>query len=229
MNKTTKEAWMGKKNELSPEAMEKRKATNKKILKFGCLPILIILILIALIPKNDSDNENDYTVKATKLIEKLRNPKTEKELIADYDKAIALCEEMKNIKDTSNNFLIAQMELEALVTNKDNNIKNEVKKIRVKEQFSSWNGSHKNLEKYINEYVAAVTEKYGVNVSADKQEEFNKFSVDYFTNLLNDKNIEYVETEVNVQMQKSEEGWVITNPNDLVSATLGGAGNLIGL
>ena len=128
MNKTTKEAWIGKKNELSPEAMEKRKATNKKILKFGCLPILIILILIALIPKNDSDNENDYTVKATKLIEKLRNPKTEKELIADYDKAIALCEEMKNIKDTSNNFLIAQMELEALVTNKDNNIKNEVKK-----------------------------------------------------------------------------------------------------
>ena len=86
-----------------------------------------------------------------------------------------------------------------------------------------------NLGKYINEYVAAATEKYGVNVSADKQEEFNKFSVDYFTNLLNDKNIEYVETEVNVQMQKSEEGWVITNPNDLVSATLGGAGNLIGL
>ena len=86
-----------------------------------------------------------------------------------------------------------------------------------------------NLGKYINEYVAAVTEKYGVNVSADKKEEFNKFSVDYFTNLLNDKNIEYVETEVNVQMQKSEEGWVITNPNDLVSATLGGAGNLIGL
>ena len=86
-----------------------------------------------------------------------------------------------------------------------------------------------NLGKYVNEYVAAVTEKYGENISADKQEEFNKFSVDYFTNLLNDKNIEYVETEVNVQMQKSEEGWVITNPNDLVSATLGGAGNLIGL
>ena len=86
-----------------------------------------------------------------------------------------------------------------------------------------------NLGKYINEYIAAATEKYGVNVSADKQEEFNKFSVDYFTNLLNDKNIEYVETEVNVQMQKSEEGWVITNPNDLVSATLGGAGSILGL
>ena len=86
-----------------------------------------------------------------------------------------------------------------------------------------------NLDKYVNEYIAAVTKKYGENIPADKQEEFNKFSVDYFTNLLNDKNIEYVETEVNVQMQKSEEGWVITNPNDLVSATLGGAGNLIGL
>ena len=86
-----------------------------------------------------------------------------------------------------------------------------------------------NLEKYVNEYIAAATEKYGENVPADKQEEFNQFSVDFFTNVLNDKNLEYVETEVNVQMQKSEEGWVITNPNDLVSATLGGAGNLIGL
>ena len=106
-----------------------------------------------------------------------------------------------------------------------------VNKVEEKGDSSELNVTVKaiNLEKYINEYVTAVTEKYGVNVSADKQEEFNKFSVDYFTNLLNDKNIEYVETEVNVQMQKSEEGWVITNPNDLVSATLGGAGNLIGL
>ena len=86
-----------------------------------------------------------------------------------------------------------------------------------------------NLEKYVNEYIAAATEKYGENVPADKQEEFNQFSVDFFTNVLNDKNLEYVETEVNVQMQKSQEGWVITNPNDLVSATLGGAGSLIGL
>ena len=86
-----------------------------------------------------------------------------------------------------------------------------------------------NLGKYINEYIAAATEKYGGNVTADKKEEFNQFSVDYFTNVLNDKNIEYVETEVNVQMQKSEEGWVITNPNDLVSATLGGAGSILGL
>ena len=86
-----------------------------------------------------------------------------------------------------------------------------------------------NLEKYVNEYVTAVTEKYGESIPAEKQEEFNKFSADFFSNVANDKNLEYVETEVNVQMQKSQEGWVITNPNHLVSATLGGAGSLIGL
>ena len=30
-------------------------------------------------------------------------------------------------------------------------------------------------------------------------------------------------------MQKMEDGWKITNPNELVSAILGGAGTLIGL
>jgi len=106
-----------------------------------------------------------------------------------------------------------------------------VNKVEEKGNSSELNVTVKaiNLEKYINEYVTAVTEKYGENIPADKQEEFNKFSVDFFSNIVNDKNLEYVETEVNVQMQKSQEGWVITNPNDLVSATLGGAGSLIGL
>ena len=106
-----------------------------------------------------------------------------------------------------------------------------VNKVEEKGDSSELNVTVKaiNLEKYINEYVTAVTEKYGENIPADKQEEFNKFSVDFFSNIVNDKNLEYVETEVNVQMQKSQEGWVITNPNDLVSAILGGAGSLIGL
>ncbi|MBC8146487.1 MAG: hypothetical protein H8E98_00705, partial [Bacteroidetes bacterium] len=41
MDKSTKEALKGRKK-LSPEAMEKRKAVNKKILKFGCFPIVIL-------------------------------------------------------------------------------------------------------------------------------------------------------------------------------------------
>ena len=67
------------------------------------------------------------------------------------------------------------------------------------------------------------------SLPAEKQEEFNKFSADFFSNVANDKNVEYVETEVNVQMQKMEDGWRITNPNELVAAILGGAASLIGL
>lgn len=59
MSKTTNEAWTGKKSELSPEAMKKRKAINKKILKFGCLPILLIAIIIAIIPKGGSDDKKN--------------------------------------------------------------------------------------------------------------------------------------------------------------------------
>ena len=106
-----------------------------------------------------------------------------------------------------------------------------VNKVEEKGDSSELNVTVKaiNLGKYVNEYIAAVTKKYGENIPADKQEEFNQFSVDFFTNVLNDKNLEYVETEVNVQMQKSKEGWIITNPNDIVSATLGGAAVLLGL
>ena len=86
-----------------------------------------------------------------------------------------------------------------------------------------------NLGKYVNEYIVAATEKFGADVPANKQEEFNKFSVDYFSNIANDKNVEFVETNVNVQMQKVENEWVIVNPEELVAAILGGAGNLIGM
>lgn len=107
----------------------------------------------------------------------------------------------------------------------------EVNKVEEKGKNSELNVTVKaiNLGKYVNEYVAAVKEKYGENIPADKQEEFNKFSVDYFTNVLNDKNVEYVENDVNVKMQKVEGEWKITNPNELVSAILGGAGSSLGL
>ena len=106
-----------------------------------------------------------------------------------------------------------------------------VNKVEEKGENSELNVTIKaiNLGKYVNEYVAAVTKKYGENIPADKQEEFNKFSVEYFKNVLNDNNVEYVENDVNVKMQKVEGEWKITNPNELVSAILGGAGNLIGL
>ena len=106
-----------------------------------------------------------------------------------------------------------------------------VNKVEEKGDSSELNVTVKaiNLGKYVNEYVAAVTEKYGESIPAEKQEEFNKFSADFFSNVANDKNVEYVENDVNVKMQKVEGEWKITNPNELVSAILGGAGNLIGL
>ena len=79
-----------------------------------------------------------------------------------------------------------------------------------------------NLEKYVNEYIAAATEKYGENVPADKQEEFNQFSVDFFTNVLNDKNLEYKETNVKVHMEKIEGEWKVINTDDILVGIFGG-------
>lgn len=41
MDKTTKDAWLGKSESLSPEALEKRRKINRKVILFGCLPILL--------------------------------------------------------------------------------------------------------------------------------------------------------------------------------------------
>jgi hypothetical protein len=68
MEKITKEAWTQNKNNLSPEALEKRKSINKKILKFGCLPIIIFFILILIIanfsdsPETEKNNEKSTTI-----------------------------------------------------------------------------------------------------------------------------------------------------------------------
>ena len=147
------------------------------------------------------------------------------------DSEKAFDEKVKEVKEQVTKNGEEGLESTKLLAKLFNKATYKVNKVEEKGDNSELNVTVKavNLEKYVNEYIAAATEKYGENVPADKQEEFNQFSVDFFTNVLNDKNLEYVETEVNVQMQKSQEGWVITNPNDLVSAILGGAGSLIGL
>jgi len=70
MDKKTKEAWISRKN-ISPEALEKRKNINKKIWKFGCLPIILLFGLIMLIgifsdkTSETSSTENDKIVNKT--------------------------------------------------------------------------------------------------------------------------------------------------------------------
>lgn len=46
MDKTTKDAWLGKKEELSADALEKRRSINKKLMLFGCLPILLFASVV---------------------------------------------------------------------------------------------------------------------------------------------------------------------------------------
>ena len=43
MDKTTKEAWFGDKESLSPEALEKRRRINTKLMLFGCLPVFLFI------------------------------------------------------------------------------------------------------------------------------------------------------------------------------------------
>ena len=43
------------KNNLSPELLEKRKKTNKKILTFGCLPIILIVIGVLIFESSGND------------------------------------------------------------------------------------------------------------------------------------------------------------------------------
>lgn len=45
---------------LTPEQLEQRKATNMKILKFGCLPIVVLFLLVILFSTlSESDKQND--------------------------------------------------------------------------------------------------------------------------------------------------------------------------
>lgn len=81
-----------------------------------------------------------------------------------------------------------------------------------------------NLGKYINEYIAAVTDKFGANAQPDEKE-LNDFSVGFFSKVAEDKNLEYTETVVDVQMQKVNGEWQIINGNELILAILGGVGN----
>lgn len=45
MDTTTKEAWLGNRNSLSPEALAKRRQINKKVMLFGCLPVLLFMVV----------------------------------------------------------------------------------------------------------------------------------------------------------------------------------------
>jgi hypothetical protein len=45
------------KKKLTPEQLEKRKKTNSKILKYGCLPILVFFIIVMMLVNNSDDKK----------------------------------------------------------------------------------------------------------------------------------------------------------------------------
>lgn len=62
MDKETKDAWLKSNNELSPEASERRKSINKKILLFGCLPVGLfcaIALLVGIFSGGETSGQKD--------------------------------------------------------------------------------------------------------------------------------------------------------------------------
>ena len=86
MGKSTKEAWTKGKN-LSPEALEKRKKINKKIMKFGCLPALAFLVIVifisVLLDKTEETNKVNKEIEKTVKIVKVKL--TDEQYISKYN------------------------------------------------------------------------------------------------------------------------------------------------
>lgn len=171
MDKKTKEAWTGGKN-ISPKALEKRKKINKKIWKFGCLPIIVIfglIMLIGIFADDSSDSENNNFI--TEINDPLNiGQDSVKGLVGKkvpYDKW-GKWGTPETLEGTSNQNWVVYLDSAniSFVSNKStdeiifagfekvsaiNFIKEKQKKEQKKleNQFSAWDGSHQNLTKMI--------------------------------------------------------------------------------
>ena len=173
MENSTKEAWTGGKN-ISPEAKEKRKKINKKIIRFGCLPIIIIfglLLIIGILIDEPVDSESTNNNPTTESVDPLMiGQETVDALIGNkvpFDKW-TVWGSPETLDGTDNNYwvvyldsanisfvsdkstqivLFADFERESAITYLSN-LKAERKK-KIEEQFSGWDGSHINLTQAI--------------------------------------------------------------------------------
>ena len=84
-----------------------------------------------------------------------------------------------------------------------------------------------NLGRYLDE-LSAHLENTASAESTD--EEINKIAVEYLTELLkNEKDLEYSESDIQIQMTKIEGKWEIENPGDLYIGLYGGQGQVTDL
>jgi len=172
MDKSTKEAWTGGKN-MSPEAMEKRKAINKKILKFGCLPIVLLfgLIMIIGIFSDDTEETKSASIEPTEYSDPLKiGIDSVKALVGNpvpYD-MWTKWGTPKTLEGTNNQYWVVYLDSAniSFVSDKstdkvlfasfeESSAMNYVKDIEKKrkelldKQFSGWDGSHIELTKII--------------------------------------------------------------------------------
>ena len=84
-----------------------------------------------------------------------------------------------------------------------------------------------NLGRYMDELSAHLQNTASAEPT---EEELNKIAVEYFTELLkNEKDLEYSESDIQIQMTKIEGKWEIENPGDLYIGLYGGQGQVTDL
>ncbi len=172
MDKSTKEAWTGGKN-ISPEAIEKRKAINKKILKFGCLPIVLLfgLIMIIGIFSDDSEETKSASIEPTEYSDPLKIGIDSVKALVGKPVPYDMWEKWgtpKTLEGTNNQYWVVYLDSAniSFVSDKstdkvlfasfeESSAMNYIKDIEKKrkelleKQFSGWDGSHIELTKII--------------------------------------------------------------------------------
>lgn len=160
MKNTTKEAWVGGAN-ISPEALNKRKQINKKIMKFFVVPSFVFLFGVILLGSLVEDNSTDPLKLGETAIEALINKKVPYDKWSEWGQP-------ETLEGTNNKYWIAYLEKAniSFVSEKQSdkilfagfdknsaleyfdNIEEERTKM-LEEQFSAWDGSHINLTRLL--------------------------------------------------------------------------------
>lgn len=110
-----------------------------------------ILFLFWIIGKNtpEATTTRDYVAESNLLYEKILNPENMDNLTADYQKAEQLFSEMQQLKDSSDLFLTAKDQMEAVTKFKEQNLKSAQQKIKLNNLQDKIYGGFKVINKAI--------------------------------------------------------------------------------
>lgn len=130
--------------------MEKGKKPFYKKTWFLVLAGLIVLGIIGnALSKKEEAAPMDIAEEANLIYERILNPESMEQLLADYERAETLFEEIKQANNQSDAYVLAKINLEAVITYKETNIKNAEQKLKLKELFDEYHGGFKVVNKAI--------------------------------------------------------------------------------